>query len=143
MVPRSTVVVVLLLVVGVLGCASARNERIDHYRIRLDPLLATGTRDDVMREFGNPTTRTQLGEIEAWVYLSRGLEHERDAPGSDSLESVEKLTLTFDRSGTLLSWQLEDREGVLYHEQVFPLLGGVYGPDSPLQPDDPAPAKEK
>ena len=102
------------------GCAQIQvNNRLQEYKVMLDPMIGVATMDDIATRFGVPVRTVKLGSSEVWEYhKSFGVRGTANAytPTSynqygvstfaqgRSHEVYDKVTVTFDNSGILKNW---------------------------------------
>jgi outer membrane protein assembly factor BamE (lipoprotein component of BamABCDE complex) len=98
------------------ACHTPTTNLVNSYSERLAPIVGRGTKDDVARAFGIPTTKQTLGHTDVWEYRSsKGLQRGTNAITGTSVsrELFEKLTVMFDEAGVLRSWSIETQDGIV------------------------------
>ncbi len=121
---------VLVLLVVTFSCNLQTERRLNRYEQQLNPMVGVATKEDVVRQFGIPFQKDQVGQSEFWAYhfsygtqtktytpnqqvrgtgpgaaISRGLNQLKPRAISNSRESFDDLLLEFDESGILKSWK--------------------------------------
>ena len=120
--------IILFVLSSLVGCISIESVP-DKYEMKLNPLLAVGTKADILREYGPPQRENSVGNSEFWFYHfsygtrsvytpSQGhfrtyLHGKRLAkrllpptPGkTTTYELYEEILLEFDSNDILISWK--------------------------------------
>jgi len=103
------------------GCAQTiTNQGAQEYEAMIDSMLDVATKDEIARRFGIPSRTAQLGSVEIWEYHksfgfrcagSASMPTQYNPYGVSTFaqgrshEVYDKLTFSFDSSGTLIEWR--------------------------------------
>lgn len=95
-----------------IAACSSRQERLQEkeqsYKVRLDPLIGSGTREQFAKLYGIPMKRETIDGLDYWAWRFRSRKTAEDPliPRTSTVGNYEELTAVFDSKGILQSWRV-------------------------------------
>lgn len=105
-------IIVVLLLTMLAGCAQIRvQKQLEEYEEQFNPLIGVATKENILLDYGIPTRKESLNDIEVWEYRkTRGVQggayfnNQTGTAFGGGHEVYDKITFTF-KSEVLHRWK--------------------------------------